>query len=88
MAVIIFILFLVIAFFKISELGLVAFVAKLVRNHFFDTTKKFQINYEKSNPTELLIKEANSTEEKQIIESKEKWYDEDKLKNIKDSQLI
>jgi len=61
----------VIAFFKISELGLIAFIAKMVRNNFFDTTKKFQINYEKHNPTEIKIKEAKSEEEKAVIENKE-----------------
>jgi len=67
----VFIIFIVIAFFKISELGLIAFIAKMVRNNFFDTTKKFQINYEKHNPTEIKIKEAKSEEEKAVIENKE-----------------
>jgi len=43
----------------------------MVRNNFFDTTKKFQINYEKHNPTEIKIKEAKSEEEKAVIENKE-----------------
>jgi len=43
----------------------------MVRNNFFDTTRKFQINYEKDDPTRIKIKEANSEEEKAVIENKE-----------------
>jgi hypothetical protein len=54
----------------------------MVRNNFFDTTKKFQINYEKHNPTEIKIKEVRSEEEKAVIESKESGFDKEKLKDI------
>ena len=60
----------------------------MVRNNFFDTTKKFQINYEKRNPTEIKIKEAKSEEEKTVIENKESWFDKDKLKDIEKGGLI
>jgi len=60
----------------------------MVRNNFFDTTKKFQINYEKHNPTEIKIKEAKSEEEKAVIENKESWFDKDKLKDIEKGGLI
>jgi hypothetical protein len=56
-AIFVFIIFIVIAFFKISELTLIPFIAKLVRNNFFDTRKKFQVNYHRENPVEVLIKE-------------------------------
>ncbi|PJA49002.1 MAG: hypothetical protein CO170_00880 [candidate division SR1 bacterium CG_4_9_14_3_um_filter_40_9] len=88
LAIFVFIIFIVIAFFKISELGLIAFIAKMVRNNFFDTTKKFQINYEKRNPTEIKIKEAKSEEEKAVIENKESGFDKDKLKDIEKGGLI
>jgi len=71
LAIVVVIIFIVIAFFSISELGLIAFIAKLVRNNFFDTTKKFQINYEKQDPTKIKIKEAKSEEGKAVIENKE-----------------
>lgn len=87
-AIIIIMIFIVIAFFNISELWLLAFIAKLVRNNFFDTTKKFQINYEKSDPTEIKIKEANSEEEKAVIENKESGFDKEKLQDIEKSSLI
>jgi len=87
-AALILIIFIVVAFFKISELGLIAFLSKLVRNNFFDTTKKYQINYEKSNRTEILVKEAKSQEEKKVIEQKQGAYNQEKLENIRESQLI
>lgn len=87
-AVVILIIFIIIAFFNISELGLIAFIAKMVRNNFFDTTKKFQINYEKHNPTEIKIKEVRSEEEKAVIESKESGFDKEKLKDIERGWLI
>jgi hypothetical protein len=59
-----------IAFFKISELALVPFIAKMIRNNFFDTRKKFQENYTRENPVDILIKENKATEEKQVIEQK------------------
>ena len=56
---------------NISEMGLLAFIAKLFRNNFFDTTKKYQINYEKRDPTEVKLKEVHSKEEKVVIENKD-----------------
>ncbi|NOZ43905.1 MAG: hypothetical protein GXP45_01950 [bacterium] len=65
-------LFLIMAFFKVSELGLVAFVAKLFRNKFFDTTKKYQVNFDRVDPFDILLKsigidnkEAKSFEQKE-----------------------
>jgi hypothetical protein len=58
----IFLIFLVIAFFNQSELSLLAFIAKKVRDSFFDVQKKFQVNYTKDSPTEIVI--AKSKQEK------------------------
>jgi len=69
-AIPIFLIFVVIAFFEISELPLVPFIAKLAKTYFFDATKKFQVNYEKIDKTKVLIKEAASQEKKQVIEYK------------------
>lgn len=69
-AVPVFLIFVVIAFFEVSELPLIPFIAKLIKTYFFDTTKKFQINYEKPDATQIVIKEAASQEKKQIIEYK------------------
>jgi len=70
MAIIIILMFVVITFFKVSEMNLVEFIAKKVRDHFLDTTKKFQINFKRNNPTDIMIAKARSKESKQKIEIK------------------
>lgn len=66
-AIPVFVLFVIIAFFKISELSLIPFLAKLMRTYFFDATKKFQVNFDKANTTELIIKKTKLKEKKQSI---------------------
>ncbi len=87
-AIIILIIFIVIAFFKVSELWLVAYIAKLIRNNFFDAKKKFQVNYEKKNPLDIMIQESKTKEEKQIIEQKENKFDKQILTDIEKKWLI
>lgn len=87
-AIIIIIITIVIAFFSVSELWLIAYVSKLVRNNFFDAKKKFQVNYEKKNPLDIMIEEAKTKEEKQIIEYKEKKFDKSHLTDIEKKWLI
>ena len=69
-AVIIFLIFAVIAFFDISELNIVAFIAKIIQNHFFDATEKFQTMNEKPNKTELTIKKHKTEDKKEKIDYK------------------
>lgn len=65
-------LFLMVAFFKVSELGMLAFIAKLARNNFFDTTRKFQTNYDRVNPFQILVKKIGmDNTEKKAFEQKE-----------------
>lgn len=87
-AIFIMMIFVVITFFKISELTLIPFLAKMIRNKFFDTNKKFQVNYEKNNPVEILIKESNTEIEKANIQHKEKLIDENLAKRIEKWGLI
>jgi uncharacterized membrane protein YccF (DUF307 family) len=70
LALLVAVIFITIAFFKISELSLIPFLAKLVRNNFFDTKKKFQENYERENIVDVAIEESKIGDEKQIIERK------------------
>ena len=81
-------LFLMIAFFKVSEMSLIEYIAKIVRNKFFDTTKKFQVNFERLDPTKILIKESKWDWKKKKIEYKENKLDEDILQSIKDDRLL
>ena len=87
-AIVVIIIFLVIAFFKVSELGLLAYVAKLIRNGFFDARKKYQVNYDKNNSIDVIIAESKIKEEKRTIEQKDKFFDKEKLKDIEKKWLI
>lgn len=87
-AIFVMMIFVVITFFKISELTLIPFLAKMIRNKFFDTNKKYQVNYEKNNPVEILIKESNTEIEKANIQHKEKIIDENLAKRIEKWGLI
>ena len=49
----IFILFAIIAFFKVSELSLIPFLAKVIQSNILDETKKFQINTTPLDPIEV-----------------------------------
>jgi len=82
-AIPIFVIFIVLAFFKVSEMGMLEYLAKIFRNKFFDVQKKFQINFEKDNETEIAIKEAKQTDtQTQVIEHKSE--DLDSWKKITD----
>lgn len=88
-AIIVLLIFVFIAFFKMSELWLIAFVAKLVRNLFFDTPKKFQANYDKIDPLKIAMKRSKGWDQTQtIFEQKDKTYTKDKLDKINDSSLM
>jgi hypothetical protein len=50
--------FLVVAFFRVSELSLLPFLAKLWRNRFLDTTKKMQTNDQKIDPLQIILKSS------------------------------
>lgn len=87
-AIIVIIITIVIAFFKVSELWLLAYVAKLIRNNFFDAKKKFQVNYDKNNPLDVIVQESKTKEEKQTIEQKENTFDEQHVTDIEKKWLI
>jgi len=88
-AIIIFVIFVVIAFFKVSELWLLPFIAKLLRNQLFDSTKKFQNNYPRNDKIEIELKELKEWEQKQKIEYKfDKNFDKKKIEDIEKSGLI
>jgi len=83
-------LFLIMAFFKVSELGLVAFVAKLFRNKFFDTTKKYQVNFDRVDPFDILLKSIgiDNKEAKSFEQKEQKNVGSDLLNQIETWGLI
>jgi hypothetical protein len=74
-------IFLVIAFFNVSELNLVAFIAKKIKDNFLDVSKRFQKNYTRIDPTEVIIAKSKQEKWKQKIEIKE-WLDVSKVSEI------
>lgn len=87
LAIFIFLIFVVIAFFSVSELNLVAFITKKIKDWFLDVSKKFQINYLKYNPVDIAIKKSKQTKWKQRIEIKE-WLDSEKLSKLTDWGIL
>lgn len=69
-AVLIVLFFVLIAFFKVSELNIVAFLAKVIQNHFFDSTKKYQTTFNKVNKIDLMIEKFKIQNSKQKIDYK------------------
>ncbi|HMT01069.1 MAG TPA: hypothetical protein PKC14_01970 [Candidatus Absconditabacterales bacterium] len=80
--IIIFLIFVIIAFFEISELSLIPFLAKMVRTYFLDVPQKHQMNYEKINPTELLIKKARGDEKATTVEQKSNSVDAELIAKV------
>lgn len=82
-------LFLFVAFFKISELTLLPFIAKIVRNRFLDTTKKIQTNDTKIDPLEILIKSSHATyEDKEKQEKKTLSIEDITKKSLSSDELL
>ena len=89
LAIVILLIATFIAFFKMSELNLLGFIAKLIRNNFFDTNKKYQVNYGKQNKLDILIKESKTEDKAQtVFEVKDKKFDKDKLEKIENAGLL
>ncbi len=88
-ALIVLAFFVIIAFFKVSELWLLAFIAKLLRNNFFDSTKKYQNNYPRNDKIEIEIKEWKEWKQTQKIDYKmDKNFDRKKIDDIDKSWLL
>lgn len=69
-AVFVLLIFVIIAFFKISEMNLLQFIAKFIQSHFIDTPEKYQTNYERINKVETMLGKVKSEQWKQKIEYK------------------
>lgn len=87
LAIIIFLIFIIIAFFRVSELNLLAFIAKKIKDNFLDVPKRFQVNYEKLDPIEIMIAKSKQEKWKQRIEIKEE-IDVSKLNEIEKWWLL
>ncbi len=90
LAIFVFLIFVVIAFFKVSELGLIGFLSKIIRNNFFDTNKKYQNNFDRHNKIDILLKETKekSKEWEVIIKEKTRTFDNKKIDAIEKDGFI
>jgi hypothetical protein len=78
----VFLLFVLIAFFKYSELRIHEFIAKMIRTHFLDTTKKYQLNRNRPDPVSLALAMARKTDHDVLIEQKDLILDTEKLETL------
>ena len=72
-----------IAFFKYSELTLIPFIAKMIRTHFLDVTKKFQINWDKPDPKAIALAKSRKSDHDVVIEQKDLLMDIETLNKLK-----
>ena len=84
----IFFVFFVIAFFKISELSLIPFIAKMLRTHFFDVTKKYQCNFPKINKTEIILHKRKYQDKKEEIKQKYTNVNQELLDKMENDSLV
>jgi len=58
----IFTVFIIIAFFKISELSLIPFLVKMIQTHILDETIKYQINVDHIDPADIAFNRSKLNE--------------------------
>lgn len=76
------VVFILVAFFKISELSLLPFIAKTVRTYVINTTKKYQLNYSRPDPVAVALSQFRKTDHEYEIETKEYSLDTSKLRKL------
>ncbi len=69
-AILILMVFAFVTFFRVSEMNLVEFISKKIKDIFLDTTQKYQTNTKKFHPTDILIAKSRQRQTKQKIEIK------------------
>ena len=72
-------------------MNIIQFVAKKIRENFFDVTKKFQSNSEKLDGIEIALKEweiQDKQAQKQVVEQKKEPEVEEIFEKIKDDDLV
>lgn len=75
-------IFVLIAFFKVSELSLLPFIAKSIRTYVIDTTRKFQLNYNRPDPVAVSLAQFRKTDHEYEIETKEYSMNTEKLRKL------
>lgn len=78
----------IIAFFEISELALIPFVAKLVQSYILDEPKKYQIMIWKSDPVETKLKQLARLEPDRVKNETKTTLDMDKRWQIEKQDIL
>lgn len=76
------ILALALAFFKKSELWLIAYIAKIIKNVFIETDRAYQVNYKRIDPTEVHTQFVKTAKIEQKLEEKMLNIDKEKLSKL------
>jgi uncharacterized ion transporter superfamily protein YfcC len=82
------IIFLVIAFFNVSEMGLLEFITKLIRTYFLDVALKYQVNYDKIDILSVLLGKIKSNDHDLKLNKKTEIIDKEAIQKIKDNELV
>ncbi len=77
-----------IAFFSISEMNLVQFIIKLLRTYFFDTAQKFQVDFPKPDPVDVILKKYEKKDKVDEIQHKSEVVRKDLLDKLEKEWLI
>ncbi|NCQ81942.1 hypothetical protein GW750_03955 [bacterium] len=75
-------IFMIVAFFEVSELALVPFLCKMLRSHVFDVTKKFQCFFPKTSEERLMLQKRQYTEKTEEIHYKTNTIDKELLEKM------
>lgn len=87
-AIPVFIIFVVIAFFNVSEMGLLQFIAKLIRTNMLDTPRKFQDDYERIDPLDIAIRKSKADDKKKSNIRKDNTVDQEKLDKLQEDSIF
>lgn len=87
-AIPVFVIFVVIAFFNVSEMGLLAFLAKIIRTNFLDTPKKFQDDYERIDPLDVALKRSQADDHSKAYTKKTEAVDTGKLEKLEKDTIF
>jgi hypothetical protein len=78
----------IIAFFEISELPLIPFIAKLVQTYILDEPRKFQIMIHKDDPVHIHLKQMSKLEPEKIMTENKTSIDLDKRASIEKKDIL
>lgn len=81
-------IFIFIAFFKISELTLVPFIAKIVSTYFLDSSVKYQVNFPKDSKADMTIKRQKYRVQEQVVKKNKERIEQKGLDKISSSWLL